>query len=135
MTAPNPVAFRDRILARLRGEVVPSGPVHDAATALGRKRNRNTARNAQRRRAITPWQWKRTLAHFGNACAYCGATERTLEREHFIPLKLGGDLSVKNIVPSCLSCNRRKFDTHPRDWLAHDPERYAALVEFLKGAR
>ena len=136
MTAPDPAAFRERALARLRGEVVEQ-PRHDDATALGRKRNRNTVRNGQRRKAITPWQWKRTLEHFGHACAYCGVSEadKALEKEHFLPLKLGGNLGVHNIVPSCLSCNRRKFDTHPREWLADQPEKYAAIVEYLKVAR
>lgn len=121
----NPSAFRERTLARLRGEVVAPVITHDDTTALGRKRNRNTARNAQRRKAITPWQWQRALAAFDHRCAYCGQPAERLEREHFLPLALGGDLTVKNIVPSCLPCNRRKFDTHPLPWLM---ERYGWIA-------
>lgn len=113
----NPAAFRERALARLRGEVVPTGPVHDDATALGRKRNRNTTRNAQRRKAITPWQWKRALAAFDHRCAYCGAEGVKLEREHFLSLKLGGTLEAGNVVCSCLKCNRAKRDTFALTWL------------------
>jgi 5-methylcytosine-specific restriction endonuclease McrA len=135
-SAADPAAFRARTLARLRGEVaLPAGPVHDDATALGRKRNRNTKRNAQRRKSITPWQWKRALKRWGEACVYCGKSGLALEKEHFIPLALGGTLSVKNIVPSCLPCNRRKFDTPPDVFMADQPERYAEIVEWLKGAR
>jgi hypothetical protein len=135
MTA-NPAAFRERALARLRGEEpAPTGPVHDDATALGRKRNRNTRRNAQRRTSITPWQWKRALAHFEHACAYCGDREAMLEKEHFVPLALGGTLKVGNIVPSCLPCNRKKRDVSPDIFLADQPGKYAAIVEWLRTAR
>lgn len=134
MTAADPAAFRARTLAKLAG-TAPEPERHDDATALGRKRNRNTVRNAQRRKAITPWQWKRALARWENACVYCGQTGVTLEREHFIPLALGGTLAVTNIVPSCLPCNRRKFDTHPEQFMADQPERYAEIVEWLKTAR
>jgi hypothetical protein len=116
----NPSAFRERTLAKLRGEVVAPVITHDDTTALGRKRNRNTARNAQRRKAITPWQFRKTLAAFSGKCAYCGASER-IEREHFLPLALGGELTVQNCLPSCLPCNRKKRDTHPLLWLM---ERY-----------
>lgn len=130
----DPAAFRARTLARLRGEV-PTAPSHSPDTALGRKRGRNTVRNAQRRRELTPWQWRRTLAHFAGLCAYCGEAGKKLEREHFVPLLLGGTLAVGNVVPSCLGCNRRKRDTAPDVWLADRPELYAELVTFLKGAR
>lgn len=134
ISAPDPAAFRARLLAKLAGHA-PEPVQHDDSTALGRKRNRNTKRNAQRRKAITPWQWKRALERWGHACVYCGAKDVALEREHFIPLALGGTLSVKNIVPSCLPCNRRKFDQAPDVFMADQPERYAEIVEWLKTAR
>lgn len=119
----NPQAFRERILARLRalkGAVAREAPKavqHDTATALGRKRNRNVVRNAQRRRELTPNAWKRTRAHFNQACAYCGRTDARLEKEHFVALLLGGQADVHNIVPADLWCNRAKSDQHPLAWL------------------
>ena len=130
----NPSAFRERTLARLRGEVVAPVITHDDTTALGRKRNRNTARNAQRRKAITPWQWKRCLKHFGGLCAYC-REKPGIEREHFVPLLDGGTYAVGNVVPSCVGCNRRKKDTPPAEWLADRPELFAEITAYLKGAR
>lgn len=134
MTA-DPAAFRERILARLvaiaKGEPVPAQPVHDTGTALGRKRNRNTIRNGQRLRMLTDNEWKRTVAHFGGKCVYCGEAADLLEKEHFVPLALGGNLQRTNIVPACRSCNRRKHDQHPKDFMAYNPDGYAAIVAYL----
>lgn len=132
----DPEGFRARVLARLRGEAPPE-PAHDPGTALGRKRNRNTVRNGQRRRAITEWGWKRTLKDLGERCAYCDGAAERLEKEHFVPLELGGTLEADNIVPACLPCNRRKHDRPPREWLEAEQgpagvERYERLAEYLK---
>lgn len=132
MTA-DPVGFRERALARLSGALQTPEPVHDPGTALGRKRNRNTVRNAQRQRAITPNEWKRTVAHFGGRCVYCGEAADLLEKEHFVPLALGGTLARDNIVPACRRCNRQKRDTPPQVFMALNPNGYAEIVAYLEG--
>lgn len=113
---PDPAAFRARWQARQRGEL-PAGQAKQRTAEQQHKKALNDVRNAQRRRALTRWQWRATLAHFGNACAYCGATDRPLHREHFVPIIMGGDLSARNVVPADQSCNNRKAQSHPMLWL------------------
>ncbi len=64
---------------------------------------------------LQQWIW-RVEAH-GWRCFYCGKEldERTLTRDHRIPLSKGGCNWPSNLVPSCKSCNCRKSATHPRE--------------------
>jgi len=55
----------------------------------------------------------------GKVCTYCGGTDRICV-DHREPLARGGDNTPENIVPSCRSCNARKY-------LADQPGRWAAL--------
>lgn len=43
-------------------------------------------------------------------CQYCGKTppQTTLEVDHIIPVKLGGQNLVDNLITSCFDCNRGK---------------------------
>lgn len=43
----------------------------------------------------------------GHRCVYCG-TESDLTIDHKIPVKLGGQHCVSNLVTACRSCNARK---------------------------
>src|SRR4051812_11604534 len=124
----DPAAFRARALARLRGETVPA-PEQTHKQAL------NAVRNGQRRRALTPWQWKKCLKDWGGRCAYCGRGDRVLHREHFVPVALGGTLKKDNIVPACQSCNNTKKDRDPMEWLAAQGQmvRYLEICAYLKG--
>ena len=51
------------------------------------------------------WIAKRDL--LGNVCMYCGEA-KPLTRDHKVPISAGGSNDIKNIVPSCQSCNSRK---------------------------
>jgi len=55
-------------------------------------------------------QWMARVEYFGWACVYCGVelTEKTLTKDHFIPLAKGGTDFTSNLVPACKSCNCRK---------------------------
>jgi len=57
---------------------------------------------------LTPAQWNHILEKFNNACAYCGAGDKTLHQEHFIPLSSEGEYTHNNIIPACQSCNSSK---------------------------
>lgn len=46
--------------------------------------------------------------HYGEKCLRCGATDRTLTRDHVVPLALGGADTIDNIQPLCGPCNRWK---------------------------
>ena len=51
--------------------------------------------------------YKKTIEYFNHKCAYC--QEREIEQvEHFIPLKLNGETSPFNCVPTCRKCNNSK---------------------------
>lgn len=86
------------------------------ATAKGRE---SLLRGSHKRRArilgqtpfearLTAAEWEAIKAAHGNACLYCGATDRPLTRDHVIPLKEGGQHVKENVVPACRSCNSRK---------------------------
>lgn len=53
-------------------------------------------------------QWLALLEEWGNRCAYCGASGVPLERDHVLPLALGGGHEINNILPACRTCNSRK---------------------------
>lgn len=57
---------------------------------------------------LTITEWKIILATYNNACAYCGATNKKLEKDHIIPISKGGKHAKENVVPACRSCNSRK---------------------------
>lgn len=54
-------------------------------------------------------EWLDLVAQFGGRCAYCGA-QSPLEADHRIPVSRGGTNYIENILPSCVRCNRRKFN-------------------------
>jgi hypothetical protein len=59
---------------------------------------------------FTNAQWKELLELFAYRCAYCHRTCNRLERDHVMPLMLGGNHTKSNIVPACRSCNAKKQD-------------------------
>lgn len=73
--------------------------------ALYRANRRVKIKNAPGR--ATTRQLKDRIDYYGRRCAYCqGPFE---EIDHAIPLSRGGSNWPANLMPSCLSCNRRKF--------------------------
>ncbi len=62
---------------------------------------------------LTNEQWGVLKSMFRNRCVYCGKKTKRLEREHIIPVSLGGALSFNNIVPACHSCNAKKNVNQP----------------------
>jgi len=108
--------------------------------AKAAKRERNTVRNGQRRRALTAWQWRSVLERWGHKCVYCGrvVADKEMNRDHFVPIRLGGTLAKGNVVPACAKCNRVKHDTEPLEYmvgLEHGLARYAEIVNALEGLR
>ena len=57
---------------------------------------------------LTLSEWKQTIADFGGLCAYCLNNPFEL-LEHFIPIRFAGT-HVRNCVPACNDCNRKKKD-------------------------
>lgn len=52
-------------------------------------------------------------------CFYCGCeVGSNYHVDHYIPLALGGSNGPENIVIACPTCNMRKHDMHPDEFLA-----------------
>jgi 5-methylcytosine-specific restriction endonuclease McrA len=68
---------------------------------------------------FTNEEWNDRLLEYNHCCAYCYKSfpldELTVE--HMIPLSRGGTNTIDNIVPSCRSCNSRKWTKTPLEML------------------
>lgn len=89
--------------------------------AVNRTRRARVARRRQRRMAqvehdLSPEQWTALLESWGG-CAYCGATDRPLQRDCVLPISRGGRYTLGNIVPACGSCNASKCNDEVTGWL------------------
>ena len=56
----------------------------------------------------TPQEWEMRKLQYTNQCFYCGIKSDHLTKDHIIPVLLGGNDEIGNIVPACMQCNRRK---------------------------
>ena len=65
---------------------------------------------------LTAEQWSAVRAAWGG-CAYCGATDRPLQRDCVLPISRGGRYTLENVVPACSSCNASKCDDEVTAWL------------------
>lgn len=50
-------------------------------------------------------------------CAYCGATDKPLQRDCVMAISRGGRYTVDNVVPACASCNTSKCNEEVTTWL------------------
>lgn len=65
---------------------------------------------------LSPEQWDALTDAWGG-CAYCGATDRPLQRDCVLALSRGGRYTLDNIVPACGSCNASKCNDEVTGWL------------------
>lgn len=86
-----------------------------------RSREHNRSRRAKMQ-AISPDLIAARFSVFGNACAYCGLENGSLEVDHVIPLANGGKHIPANIRPACRTCNGSKAARKLSDWIL-DPSR------------
>lgn len=86
--------------------------------------NSRQAKAARRRRRrvaaadndLTPTQWAQVQALWGG-CAYCGASDRPVQRDCVQPIARGGRYTLDNIVPACGSCNASKSNEEVTSWM------------------
>jgi hypothetical protein len=64
-------------------------------------------------------QWTALNVAWGG-CAYCGATDRPLQRDCVLALSRGGRYTLDNIVPACRSCNTSKCNDEVTSWLRRE---------------
>jgi 5-methylcytosine-specific restriction endonuclease McrA len=79
-----------------------------------KNRDKRRVSDARRRAKIagglgdhTEAEWVAVKNKFGNRCAECGV-RGALEKDHIVPLYLGGSNLALNLQPLCKSCNCRK---------------------------
>jgi len=78
---------------------------------------------------ITTKEWKICKEYFNNTCAYCGMTENEhrnkfgtdLHKEH---VDSKGSILLDNCVPSCESCNYRKWKHELNNWYNENNNNY-----------
>lgn len=79
------------------------------------QKNRRRARKQNCDTPLTNSEWLEILEDFNYLCFWCGAPYE--EQDHLIPLSKSGTHSKENVVPSCVSCNRKKATKDPLDFL------------------
>ena len=89
--------------------------------AVSRRRRAVAARRRKRRmdrveHDLSEEQWTALKAAWGG-CAYCGATDRPLQRDCVLALSRGGRYTLENIAPACSSCNASKCNDEVTGWL------------------
>ena len=89
--------------------------------AVSRSRKARADRRRRRRVAgadndLTATQWVALQTAWGG-CAYCGATDRALQRDCVLPISRGGRYTLDNVVPACRSCNTSKCNDEVTSWL------------------
>lgn len=77
-------------------------------------------------------QVKEILALANGKCLYC-CNESKLCIDHFVPINKGGGHVVDNLIPCCLSCNSKKRDSEPKEWVVSNfgIKKYHAVMKFL----
>ena len=89
--------------------------------AVSRSRTAVYARRRKRRMAqnthdLSDEQWAALTAEW-QGCAYCGASDRPLQRDCVQPISRGGRYTLGNVVPACGSCNASKSNDEVTSWL------------------
>jgi 5-methylcytosine-specific restriction endonuclease McrA len=65
---------------------------------------------------LTAEQWAAIQAAW-SGCAYCGATDKPLQRDCVMAISRGGRYTVDNVVPACAACNTSKCNEEVTAWL------------------
>ncbi len=89
--------------------------------AVDRSRRARGARKRKRRMErvehdLSDVQWTALKDAWGG-CAYCGATDRPLQRDCVLAISRGGRYTLDNIAPACGSCNASKCNDEVTGWL------------------
>lgn len=83
---------------------------------------------------ITEAQWKDIEKDFENSCAYCGKPWD--EKDHIVPVSLGGATTAANLIPACKSCNAKKGNRDLLTWYTqstvYEPARLVKIINHIK---
>lgn len=61
-------------------------------------------------------QWTALKSAWGG-CAYCGVTDKPLQKDCVQALSRGGRYTLDNIAPACRSCNASKCNDEVTGWM------------------
>lgn len=74
-----------------------------------------------RMQELNPTKWKKiakqVFSRDGYKCQYCGIIGVELEVDHKIPFSRGGSNELANLTTACITCNRKKHDKTPEEFL------------------
>lgn len=88
---------------------------------VDRSRKATAARRRKRRMErvehdLSDEQWAELVMAWGG-CAYCGATNKPLQRDCVLALSRGGRYTLDNIAPACRACNASKCNDEVTAWM------------------
>ena len=101
---------------RSAGEVTTLNAVPHLNSRAAKAARRRKRRMALVEHDLTPQQWA-TLQELWGGCAYCGASDRALQRDCVQPISRGGRYTLENIVPACGACNASKSNDEATSWM------------------
>jgi 5-methylcytosine-specific restriction endonuclease McrA len=89
--------------------------------AVDRSRKARAARKRKKRmdnvdHDLSVAQWTSLKNEWGG-CAYCGVTDKPLQRDCVLALSRGGRYTLDNIAPACRSCNTSKCNDEVTSWM------------------
>lgn len=102
--------------------------VYKKCHVITEQRRRNKAKSALK--DLTTSEWETIKKHFDFKCAYCGKECEELTQEHVIPLSKGGNYTKSNIIPSCRSCNCKKYNKLLDEW--YEKQSFYSKAQELK---
>lgn len=105
------------------------------------RRARAARRRTRRVKAVvndlTEEQWAAIKAAW-SGCAYCGVTDKPMQRDCVMAISRGGRYTVENVVPACAACNASKCNDEVTGWMRRKRlderlflERYVAIRKQL----
>lgn len=65
---------------------------------------------------LTPEQWSAIRDAWGG-CAYCGVTDKPMQRDCVMAISRGGRYTIENVVPACAACNASKCNEEVTHWM------------------
>ncbi|KAA0120168.1 HNH endonuclease [Mycolicibacterium sp. P9-22] len=92
--------------------------------AVSGKPNSRRARAARKRTRrvkavvndLTSEQWAAIRDAWGG-CAYCGVTDKPMQRDCVMAISRGGRYTIENVVPACAACNASKCNEEVTHWM------------------
>jgi 5-methylcytosine-specific restriction endonuclease McrA len=112
--------FYYELMCKCASEYLGIGAYCKACHA-GKSRRMNAIRRAKYKgKLISKKEYDDKLNEYYHKCVYCSFNVKegiNLNWDHYIPIFLGGENTIENIVPSCIDCNSIKGKKHPDDFL------------------